>query len=371
MSEEMKISKNKLVLVVMIVCIQSFLYFADEAFEILKLQPSDVGLLVFFSFALIKSLRTKKKIINIECNLDLYIVLFLALILTSSIQSNLVFGQSIIDGLIQQRRLIIAPSFMFLHVNTSTRYGGLRFYFMPTLLDFLFMVEADKLLDKKRSHQKRLLSAVTCLLVIFETMVVQKFRLTSIALLICLALAMYIKRSGIDTKIVYTFLGVVLFVLLLNTTMAQDLIYQIKSGFSDYGHFGVRLDGRKLYLSMIAQHPILGAGYPYIQKALEAAGYNKAIFLSDNGIFGYIYIYGTLGAMWVIMIWRKLIKMSVNIFKQTNETYFLFFYLFFIITSVNEIHWYWETGFGIFILSILLLEEKNQLIKMEKENNVR
>ena len=48
MSEEMKISKNKLVLVVMIVCIQSFLYFADEAFEILKLQPSDVGLLVFF-----------------------------------------------------------------------------------------------------------------------------------------------------------------------------------------------------------------------------------------------------------------------------------------------------------------------------------
>lgn len=75
--------------------------------------------------------------------------------------------------------------------------------------------------------------------------------------------------------------------------------------------------------------------------------------------------------MWVIMIWRKLIKMSVNIFKQTNETYFLFFYLFFIITSVNEIHWYWETGFGIFILSVLLLEEKNQLIKMEKENNVR
>lgn len=187
---------------------------------------------------------------------------------------------------------LIAPSFMFLHVNTSTRYGGLRFYFMPTLLDFLFMVEADKLLDKKRSHQKRLLSAVTCLLVIFETMVVQKFRLTSIALLICLALAMYIKRSGIDTKIVYTFLGVVLFVLLLNTTMAQDLIYQIKSGFSDYGHFGVRLDGRKLYLSMIAQHPILGAGYPYIQKALEAAGYNKAIFLSDNGVFGiYIYIW--------------------------------------------------------------------------------
>lgn len=414
MSEEMKISKNKLVLVVMIVCIQSFLYFADEAFEILKLQPSDVGLLVFFTFALIKSLRTKKKIINIEYNLDLYIVLFFALILTSSIQSNLVFGQSIIDGLIQQRRLIIwcliyflikkalesgnirystlfealkivaflelflfilqyliAPSFMFLHVNTSTRYGGLRFYFMPTLLDFLFMVEVDKLLDKKRSHQKRLLSAVTCLLVIFETMVVQKFRLTSIALLICLALAMYIKRSGIDTKIVYTFLGVVLFVLLLNTTMAQDLIYQIKSGFSDYGHFGVRLDGRKLYLSMIAQHPILGAGYPYIQKALEAAGYNKAIFLSDNGVFGYIYIYGTLGAMWVIMIWRKLIKMSVNIFKQTNETYFLFFYLFFIITSVNEIHWYWETGFGIFILSVLLLEEKNQLIKMEKENNVR
>ena len=107
MSEEMKISKNKLVLVVMIVCIQSFLYFADEAFEILKLQPSDVGLLVFFTFALIKSLRTKKKIINIEYNLDLYIVLFFALILTSSIQSNLVFGQSIIDGLIQQRRLII------------------------------------------------------------------------------------------------------------------------------------------------------------------------------------------------------------------------------------------------------------------------
>lgn len=140
MSEEMKISKNKLVLVVMIVCIQSFLYFADEAFEILKLQPSDVGLLVFFTFALIKSLRTKKKIINIEYNLDLYIVLFFALILTSSIQSNLVFGQSIIDGLIQQRRLIIWCLIYFL-IKKALESGNIRYSTLFAALKIVAFLE--------------------------------------------------------------------------------------------------------------------------------------------------------------------------------------------------------------------------------------
>ena len=157
-------------------------------------------------------------------------------------KANLVFGSNqFIDGLIQQRRLIIwcliyflikkalesgnirystlfealkkkivaflelflfilqyliAPSFMFLHVNTSTRYGGLRFYFMPTLLDFLFMVEADKLLDKKKKPSEKITVRSNMLISNIWNHGCSKIRLTSIALLICLALAMYIKRQG-------------------------------------------------------------------------------------------------------------------------------------------------------------------------------
>ena len=53
------------------------------------------------------------------------------------------------------------------------------------LLDFLFMIEMDFLLNKYNSKREKIKSGITIVLILFEVMIVQKFRLTTMALICC------------------------------------------------------------------------------------------------------------------------------------------------------------------------------------------
>lgn len=386
---------------------QSYFYLIDDKLEILKIQPSDFALIVaLFWAAFILGSYQKLNLKRIQ--FAGYMVLFVALIFLSSLQSQLLFGQSIKYGLIQQRRLLIwifvyfaielalikgkfsdeqlismiriigrielaiyiSQYFLydyihFLYVSVSSRYNDVRFYFTPTLLDFLFMIEIDFLLSKYNSKREKIKSGITIVLILFEVMIVQKFRLTTMALICCFVLCVLIKRFSKAIKLIYVMTVALGICILLNTTMFRDIIEQFSLGFTDYGHFGIRVDARKLYLEMLAKHPFLGGGYPYIENALEASGYYKRMYLVDNGVFGFIYIYGGIGIMWIVALWTKLIKMSWKVFENKNVTYFLLFYLFFILTCINELHWYYDSGIGVFILSLCILDAKyNELYRM-------
>lgn len=386
---------------------QSYFYLIDDKLEILKIQPSDFALIVALFWAAF-ILGSYQKLNLKRMQFAGYMVLFAALIFLSSLQSQLLFGQSIKYGLIQQRRLLIwifvyfaielalikgkfsdeqlismiriigrielaiyiSQYFLydyihFLYVSVSSRYNDVRFYFTPTLLDFLFMIEIDFLLSKYNSKREKIKSGITIVLILFEVMIVQKFRLTTMALICCFVLCVLIKRFSKAIKLIYAMTVALGICILLNTTMFRDIIEQFSLGFTDYGHFGIRVDARKLYLEMLAKHPLLGGGYPYIENALEASGYYKRMYLVDNGVFGFIYIYGGIGIMWIVALWTKLIKMSWKVFENKNVTYFLLFYLFFILTCINELHWYYDSGIGVFILSLCILDAKyNELYRM-------
>lgn len=405
----MKIKTNKVTIMFFFILIssQSYFYLIDDKLEILKIQPSDFALIVaLFWAAFILGSYQKLNLKRIQ--FAGYMVLFVALIFLSSLQSQLLFGQSIKYGLIQQRRLLIwifvyfaielalikgkfsdeqlismiriigrielaiyiSQYFLydyihFLYVSVSSRYNDVRFYFTPTLLDFLFMIEIDFLLSKYNSKREKIKSGITIVLILFEVMIVQKFRLTTMALICCFVLCVLIKRFSKAIKLIYVMTVALGICILLNTTMFRDIIEQFSLGFTDYGHFGIRVDARKLYLEMLAKHPFLGGGYPYIENALEASGYYKRMYLVDNGVFGFIYIYGGIGIMWIVALWTKLIKMSWKVFENKNVTYFLLFYLFFILTCINELHWYYDSGIGVFILSLCILDAKyNELYRM-------
>ncbi len=405
----MKIKTDKVIIMFFFILIssQSYFYLIDDKLEILKIQPSDLAL-IFALFWAAFILGSYQKLNLKRMQFAGYIVFFAALIFLSSLQSQLLFGQSIKYGLIQQRRLLIwifvyfaielalikgkfnyeqlvsmiriigrielaiyiSQYFLydyihFLYVSVSSRYNDVRFYFTPTLLDFLFMIEMDFLLNKYNSKREKIKSGITIVLILFEVMIVQKFRLTTMALICCFVLCVLIKRFSKAIKFIYVMIAVLGICILLNTTMFRDIIEQFSLGFTDYGHFGIRADARKLYLEMLAKHPFLGGGYPYIEDALEASGYYKRMYLVDNGVFGFIYIYGGVGIIWIAALWTKLIKMSRKVFENKNITYFLLFYLFFIVTCINELHWYYDSGIGVFILSLCILDAKyNELYKM-------
>lgn len=405
----MKIKTDKVIIMFFFILIssQSYFYLIDDKLEILKIQPSDLAL-IFALFWAAFILGSYQKLNLKRMQFAGYMVFFAALIFLSGLQSQLLFGQSIKYGLIQQRRLLIwifvyfaielalikgkfnyeqlvsmiriigrielaiyiSQYFLydyihFLYVSVSSRYNDVRFYFTPTLLDFLFMIEMDFLLNKYNSKREKIKSGITIVLILFEVMIVQKFRLTTMALICCFVLCVLIKRFSKAIKFIYVMIAVLGICILLNTTMFRDIIEQFSLGFTDYGHFGIRADARKLYLEMLAKHPFLGGGYPYIEDALEASGYYKRMYLVDNGVFGFIYIYGGVGIIWIAALWTKLIKMSRKVFENKNITYFLLFYLFFIVTCINELHWYYDSGIGVFILSLCILDAKyNELYKM-------
>ncbi len=405
----MKIKTDKVIIMFFFILIssQSYFYLIDDKLEILKIQPSDLAL-IFALFWAAFILGSYQKLNLKRMQFAGYMVFFAALIFLSSLQSQLLFGQSIKYGLIQQRRLLIwifvyfaielalikgkfnyeqlvsmiriigrielaiyiSQYFLydyihFLYVSVSSRYNDVRFYFTPTLLDFLFMIEMDFLLNKYNSKREKIKSGITIVLILFEVMIVQKFRLTTMALICCFVLCVLIKRFSKAIKFIYVMIAVLGICILLNTTMFRDIIEQFSLGFTDYGHFGIRADARKLYLEMLAKHPFLGGGYPYIENALEASGYYKRMYLIDNGVFGFIYIYGGVGIIWIAALWTKLIKMSRKVFENKNITYFLLFYLFFIVTCINELHWYYDSGIGVFILSLCILDAKyNELYKI-------
>ncbi len=405
----MKIKTDKVIIMFFFILIssQSYFYLIDDKLEILKIQPSDLAL-IFALFWAAFILGSYQKLNLKRMQFAGYMVFFAALIFLSSLQSQLLFGQSIKYGLIQQRRLLIwifvyfaielalikgkfnyeqlvsmiriigrielaiyiSQYFLydyihFLYVSVSSRYNDVRFYFTPTLLDFLFMIEMDFLLNKYNSKREKIKSGITIVLILFEVMIVQKFRLTTMALICCFVLCVLIKRFSKAIKFIYVMIAVLGICILLNTTMFRDIIEQFSLGFTDYGHFGIRADARKLYLEMLAKHPFLGGGYPYIEDALEASGYYKRMYLVDNGVFGFIYIYGGVGIIWIAALWTKLIKMSRKVFENKNITYFLLFYLFFIVTCINELHWYYDSGIGVFILSLCILDAKyNELYKI-------
>ena len=354
----MKIKTDKVIIMFFFILIssQSYFYLIDDKLEILKIQPSDLAL-IFALFWAAFILGSYQKLNLKRMQFAGYMVFFAALIFLSSLQSQLLFGQSIKYGLIQQRRLLIwifvyfaielalikgkfnyeqlvsmiriigrielaiyiSQYFLydyihFLYVSVSSRYNDVRFYFTPNLLDFLFMIEMDFLLNKYNSKREKIKSGITIVLILFEVMIVQKFRLTTMALICCFVLCVLIKRFSKAIKFIYVMIAVLGICILLNTTMFRDIIEQFSLGFTDYGHFGIRADARKLYLEMLAKHPFLGGGYPYIEDALEASGYYKRMYLVDNGVFGFIYIYGGVGIIWIAALWTKLIKMSRKVF---------------------------------------------------------
>ena len=104
----MKIKTDKVIIMFFFILIssQSYFYLIDDKLEILKIQPSDFAL-IFALFWAAFILGSYQKLNLKRMQFAGYMVFFAALIFLSSLQSQLLFGQSIKYGLIQQRRLLI------------------------------------------------------------------------------------------------------------------------------------------------------------------------------------------------------------------------------------------------------------------------
>lgn len=330
----------------------------------------------------------------------IWIIVLLIMILLSALQSFFLYDQSIFVGIIDQRivftwallyfpirkciyygklkykhilkilyilciiQLIvfIAQYFLrnrivFTYVGEGLRNNRIRYYYSPILLDLVFMFALD--FFKKAKGNKKIFSAGLIGAILFEVMVVQQFRLTSMGLILSIGLFVMMLRGKTQYKLAYIVLGAFTLGLLFNTALVQNVLNTVVNNDYDSG-MRIRFVGKALYLKTLIQHPVLGGGYPSdkCQVAYRAAGQTRHIYLVDNGVVAFAYLYGGLGIIWIVSLWAKLLKSGMKLREKTSEMAFLLFPMFFIITCINELHWYWEYGPVIFVIFICLEEKR-------------
>jgi hypothetical protein len=104
------------------------------------------------------------------------------------------------------------------------------------------------------------------------------------------------------------------------------------------GSYGVRLKGYEYYMSKINESPFLGSGiwYDSYRGANPENVTHKGIYLSDLGITGFLFHFGFLGLIWMLLLFRKI---YIALFKN--------------ITTVNRAIPYGILGYFIFGVSVM------------------
>lgn len=404
----LRIKKRNMYLVLLIIMNFSFFYVFSGSTKIAGISLDDIALMLAILWGSIEWIKLSGKP-NPKFKFGCMMFSLIILVILSSLQSWKLYGQGILLGVQAQRfqivwallyfpitkllyydklrvdeikkmirllgivqlvlfivQYIVGNQFLFLQVQAGQRYGEARYYFLPTLLDLALFLELDNLFnkEKKMTPKEKILPYFIIVGVLFETMVVQKFRLTSIALIVCIIIALLLNRASVKIKISYLLIGVVFIMVMFNTQIVQDVITEFFTGVTNSGTAStmtIRQTGRELYLSIIAQHPILGGGYPHQNciAACEAAGMYNRIYLVDNGMFGFAYVFGGLGIAWILVLWGMMFYNAWKIYrKRAAKLLYGLFPLFFIFTGMNEIHWYWEAGFMIMSIFLALFSEE-------------
>lgn len=257
---------------------------------------------------------------------------------------------------------ILADMIRFTYVHEFVRYGQVKFYFSPVLLDLLLLFELDNFMGNgnRMSLWGKLISLGYMVAILFEVMVVIKFRLTTAGLLLCLCVGVLLGRNSIKKKTLYIFLGIIGGLLLLNTTIVQDILSELIKGKTYDGDIStmlIRNGGRASCFDMFLKHPFLGGGYP-LNFHVPDKLISRDVSLGDLGIFGFLYIYGGAGILWVLLMWRKMLKYGWLIYKKKGQLAYMLYPLFFLITGINEFHWYEDWGFMVLVLFVLMQQNE-------------
>lgn len=263
----------------------------------------------------------------------------------------------------------------FLYVGVTLRYGTDRYYFHNTLLVVLLFICLDRIFQKK----KVIFNGIYIALILFVLLEVGKMRMTSLATALAMMFGILLWRRGGKTKIGVLIAVVVASILLFNTSIVQDTLTTLlefrNDSVSATSTLAIRQYGRALYFSNLAKHPILGCGYisSLSYTASAAAGFYDNVFLSDNGLYAFAFMYGGIGVAWVIWLFASLLKYGWNTYRERGIQFMLLVPLSWLIAGQTEAHWYFNNGFICVVLILVVLEEclrteKSDVVSLYLEN---
>lgn len=334
--------------------------------------------LIRFERNLIRSITNKNKYIFT------YEVLFvLVLAVTSSLQANFLHGQSLVQGLLPQRFMIIGFLFyyvlvkyinskrdaldaikrmfailgymelflyiiqyflidkiQFLQMSYSYRLGEVRMNIGSVAVPFVVLMSVDKIYKRKKASCSDVFSIAAGF---FYSFVVTKTRIVLVGYIIAL-IGGYLVWSKGGKKKFYVFFALLALVLFLSQT---ELFRYLLDGLNNIDMSAqTRTLGREYYLTRIKEHPLLGAGYLNMKNAtaMKYSGMNSisigGIYWVDLGIYGLTFFFGGIGLIWFFILYGKMTLKSFRIAQRGNLTYWMYM-LYLIVLSPNGTGFIW------------------------------
>lgn len=254
-------------------------------------------------------------------------------------------------------QFLLREKVLFLDAGVGVRYGRIRFYFQSLLLCIFYFMQLNKFLNGKR----RFFPVVCMFGVLFDIVFIQQYRLSFVGILLATSIGVVYCRYNRQRKGIYLLTGFCACVVILNFDFIQEAIVSLLSGSET---MEIRMVGRQLYMERILENPFLGGGYIDFNwtRSLEMSGYTQGIYLSDNGILAFIFMYGFPGLIWFLFVWGKTFYYSFKVLKRKNNVFYITLIIYLTATIYNECHWYWQNGFILFVLFLCLLQaEYNDL----------
>ena len=260
------------------------------------------------------------------------------------------------------------PHIVFLKTYTGIRYDQMRFFYQTLLFTIFMTLQLEKIIIvKNRAITIRAILGIMA--VLFEFMVVEKFRNTTMCALMVCAFAIFFWKGISLKKVLAWALGIVAALYLLQTQMVQDVLKTVLYG--DTNVYTNTTDFRNIFsvwvVSKWIENPlsfIFGQGIvsgtngslAAVTTGIQTAG-GKIFIAGDHGIVAWVYMFGLTGVIWFLYMLYKCAKTPLSSTGKASKTspYFLVS-LMLLLQSRSETPWYNSLGMIIMVIFIGLME---------------
>ena len=335
--------------------------------EITGAKKDDLILLFVLSGLVLFFIRTKSKM---TFNKKTWLLFLTPVVLCfiGAFISNKLYGQSFVQGFLAQRVFMLVPmgffwiyselkiggvdtkkirsiisimgrieltllmiqcvfgeKFSFLTVPFQYMYRyGIQIYRARTdliLITIAFFIWVDDYINSR--DKKKNICFIVMTLVVLMVFVRTRMLMIGYVAMIIVALFLWTPQKRIY-KYISMCLMVVVIVVVIGSGLFQNTINTI---VTQSDTLAIRAEGRKWYMNALSSHLLFGCGYPHeaCREACVAAGFENGIYIVDNGIFGFAYMYGVVGVIWIVSFWIFFMKRAIWIAKNdSNYMYVLY-----------------------------------------------
>ena len=279
------------------------------------------------------------------------------------------------------------------------RYGMPRFYFLLIMPAFIMCNAVGRILIGKLKISK-IQYYFDIFIALFCMMCIGKMRITSVSAIAVVIISTFVVKLSKKERSKYISIGAfALICIVCFNSMGRDLFtisttkitgllgFDVEEGnvntdintevpneeVPSGGNSGdaniatdttseIRDYGRNLHINSFLKYPIFGCGYPHQNciasvkefgsyEAVEIGGTQQWVCLGDNGIFDFLYIFGTFGIIWLIYTFAIAVIFAFGILRKKNNVSYFIFLMFLIISMYTELNWYFGglLFFGIFL----------------------